>query len=118
MGSKLDRQRFFDYWAPIFDPGRGDQPFTFTPDFAAWAIERNFDLLGEWGDVVRAWAPASRRKDWLFLTRIQVGLYSVLGALRATRDWRAIHDELMYGEAPQTDLGYQHAAWKAAKPLP
>ena len=38
----------------------------------------------------------------LFLTRIQVGLYSVLGALRATRDWRAIHDELMYGAPPQT----------------
>ena len=33
-------------------PGR-TQPFTFTPEFAALVIERNFDPLGEWGDVVR-----------------------------------------------------------------
>ncbi len=54
-------------------------------------------------------------KDWLFLTRIQVGLYSVLGALRATCDWRAVHDELMKGDPPQTGLGRQHHAWKAAR---
>ena len=54
-------------------------------------------------------------KDWTFLMRIQVGLYSVLGALRATGDWRAVHDELDEGEPPQTELGHRHAAWKAAR---
>ena len=115
VGSKIDKQRLFDWWAPIFDPGRGEQPFTFTPDFAAWVIARNFDALGEWGDVVRRAGIGQESKDWTFLTRIQVGLYSVLGALRATRDWRAIHDELMFGEPPQTDLGHRHKAWKAAR---
>jgi len=54
-------------------------------------------------------------KDFLSLTRIQVGLYSVLGGLRASCDWRAVHDELMNGDPPQTDLGRQHQAWKAAR---
>ena len=113
--SKLPAQRVFDWWAPIWDPARGEQPFTFTPEFAAWAIERNLDMLGEWGDVVRGMGIAREAKDWAFLMRIQVGLYSVLGALRATCDWRAVDDELMKGKPPQTDLGRQHEAWKAAR---
>ncbi|MEA3075376.1 MAG: hypothetical protein QOF60_284 [Actinomycetota bacterium] len=114
LGSKLQLQRVFDWWAPIFDPAQGAESFTFTPEFAAWVIERNFGPLGEWGDVVRGMGIGPESKDWLFLTRIQVGLYSVLGALRATCDWGAVHDELMNGGPPRTDLGRLHQAWKAA----
>ena len=46
--TKLQPQRVFDWWAPDLGPGRGAQPFTFTPEFAAWVIERNFDAFGEW----------------------------------------------------------------------
>ena len=113
---KLQPQRFYDWCAPIWDPVRAEQPFTFTPEFAAWVIQHNFDALGEWGDVVRAITVGKESKDWTFLTRIQVGLYSVLGALRATRDWRVIHDELLKGAPPATELGQRHAAWKGGPP--
>jgi hypothetical protein len=113
--SKLEPQRVFDWWAPIWDPGRGAEPFTFTSEFAAWAMARNFDAFGEWGDVSRGMGIGPESTDWTFLTRIQVGLYSVLGALRATCDWRAVHDELRKGDPPRTDLGRQHQAWKAAQ---
>lgn len=109
--SKLDPRRVFDWWAPIWDPARRAQPFTFTPEFAASVMERNFDPLGEWGDVVRGMGIGPEAKDWTFLTRIQLGLYSVLGALRATGDWRAIHGELMKGDPPETELGRRHQAW-------
>ena len=99
--TKLEPQRVFDWWAPIWDPGRGAPgPFTFTPEFAAWVLERNFDAFGEWRDIARGMGIGRESKDWTFLTRIQLGLYSVLGALHATGDWRAIHDELRTGEAP------------------
>ena len=113
--SKLAPQRVFDWWAPIWDAGRGVQPFTYTPEFAAWAMERNFDAFGEWGDVSRGMGIGPESKDWTFLTRIQVGLYSVLGALRATCDWRAVHDELRKDAPPQTDLGRRHQAWRVAR---
>jgi predicted unusual protein kinase regulating ubiquinone biosynthesis (AarF/ABC1/UbiB family) len=113
--SKLDPQRVFDWWVPIWDPAGGAQPFTFTPEFAASTMERNFDPFGEWGDVTRGMGIRRESKDFLSLTRIQVGLYSVLGGLRASCDWRAVHDELMNGDPPQTDLGRQHQAWKAAR---
>jgi len=112
--TKLTPQRVFEWWAPIWDPGRGGEPFTFTPEFAAWVIERNFDNFGEWSDVVRGMGIGPESKDWTFLTRIQLGLYSVLGALGATCDWRAVHDELRKGDPPQTDLGRQHQSWKAS----
>lgn len=113
--TKLQPQRVFDWWAPIWDPGQGTEPFTFTPEFAAWVMGRNFDAFGEWRDIARGMGIGRESKDWTFLTRIQLGLYSVLGALRASRDWRAIHDELRKGDPPQTDLGRQHQAWKAAR---
>ncbi|HEX7168710.1 MAG TPA: AarF/ABC1/UbiB kinase family protein [Acidimicrobiales bacterium] len=113
--SKLPPQRVFDWWAPIWDPGRGAQPFRFTPEFAAATVERNFDPLGEWGDVVRGMGIRAESKDWLSLTRIQLGLYSVLGALQAASDWRAVHDELRRGDPPTTDLGRKHREWKAAR---
>ena len=113
--SKLDPQRVFDWWAPIWDPGRDDQPFTFTSEFAAWAMQRNFDAFGEWGDVSRGMGIGKESKDWTFLTRIQLGLYSVLGSLQATRDWHAVEDELRRGDPPQTDLGRLHQAWRAAR---
>jgi hypothetical protein len=113
--TKVDPQRFLDWVLPIWEPVAGPQPFTYTPEFAAFVIERNFDALGEWGDVVRAFTVAEASKDWTFLTRIQLGLYSVLGALRATGDWRAIHDELLDGAPPATDLGRRHAAWVAGR---
>jgi hypothetical protein len=117
--TELQPQRVFDWWAPIWDPGRGEpQPFTFTPEFAAWVMERNFDAFGEWRDIARGMGIGPESKDWTFLTRIQLGLYSVLGALRARRDWRAIHDELRTGGEPRTDLGHQHQAWRVQRPLP
>ena len=110
--TKLQPQRVFDWWAPIWDPGRGE-PFTFTPEFAAWVVERNFDAFGEWSDIARGMGIGRDSQDWTFLTRIQLGLYSVLGTLRATGDWRAIHEELRTGGPPATDLGRQHRTWKA-----
>jgi predicted unusual protein kinase regulating ubiquinone biosynthesis (AarF/ABC1/UbiB family) len=104
--TKLEPQRVFEWWAPIWDPGRGEaRPFTFTPEFAAWVMERNFDAFGEWRDIARGMGIGRESKDWTFLTRIQLGLYSVLGALRSTCDWRAVHEQLRQGDRPPDSPG-------------
>jgi predicted unusual protein kinase regulating ubiquinone biosynthesis (AarF/ABC1/UbiB family) len=113
--TKLTPERVLEWWAPIWDPGQDAQPFTFTPEFAAWVIERNLDPFGEWRDIARGMGISEQSKDWTFLMRIQLGLYSVLGTLRATTDWRAVHDELRQDVPAQTDLGRRHQAWKAAR---
>ena len=111
--TKLAPQHVLDYWAPIWDPGRGAASFTFTPEQVASTIEHNFDAFGKYGDVVRSMGISREAKDFLFLMRIQIGLYSVLGALHATGNWRAMQTELLNGGPSETTVGREHQAWKA-----
>src|SRR5947208_11328464 len=94
------RQNFAAYVQP--------QPFTFTPHFVS-------ELLGHMSrmdkDVMRQ---ATVPRDFVFTNRIFVGLYSILGALRATADWTSIFTEDLTGQ-PTTELGRLEAEFFAAK---
>ncbi|HZN12802.1 MAG TPA: AarF/ABC1/UbiB kinase family protein [Acidimicrobiales bacterium] len=83
------------------------QPFTFTPQFVA-------QLLGHMAsmdkDVMRH---VTVPGEFVFTNRIFVGLYSILGALRATADWMAIFQENVTGQST-TDLGRLEAEFFAA----
>jgi len=52
---------------------------------------------------------------YVILQRINLGLYAVLGRLRARAPWRAISEELWpwVDAPPATELGQAHAAWLA-----
>ena len=113
--TKLTPERIFEWYQPMWGPVLDDQPTTFTPEFAAFVVERNFDPLGEWGDVVRGLSVSQASKDYTFLTRIQLGLFSVLGALRSTGFWRDVQAEVLWGAPPTTDLGRRHEAWASAR---
>src|SRR4051794_6842510 len=84
------------------------QPFTFTPEFVS-------ELLGHMAsmdkDVMRH---ATVPKDFVFTNRIFFGLYSILGALRATADWNAMFAEDLTGQ-PTTELGRLEAGFFAAE---
>ena len=91
-----------------YSPFHQPQPFTFTPEFAA-------ELLGHMANMDKEVRRRSNvPKDYLFTNRIFMGLFSVLGALRATADWRAIFDEDVTG-VPTTELGRLEADFFAAK---
>ena len=95
---------FRQNFASLHEP----QPFTFTPEYVA-------ELLGHMANMDKELMRHSNvPKDFLFTNRLFVGLYSVLGTLRATADWRAIFEEDLTGEAT-TDLGRLEADFFAAK---
>lgn len=79
------------WYRPAYEPVLAEQPATYTREFAAEAVRRQFDPLGPWGRIVRAFDVP---RDFVFLNRIFVGLNSVLAGLDATADWRALADEL------------------------
>ena len=79
------------WYRPSYEPVLAPQPATYTREFAAEAVRRQFDPLGPWGKIVRAF---DLPKDFVFLNRIFVGLNSVLAGLDATADWRALAEEL------------------------
>ena len=91
-------------FAPLLRP----QPFTFTPPFAAELLGRMAEMDKE---VMRR---VTVPKDFVFTNRLFVGLYSILGELGATADWRAIFEEDVTGRAT-TELGRLEADFFAAK---
>ncbi len=94
------RQNFAAYVQP--------QPFTFTPEFVS-------DLLGHMANMDKElMRHATVPRDFVFTNRIFVGLYSILGALRATADWTAVFREGVAG-APATELGRLEAEFFATK---
>jgi len=88
------------------------QPYTITPEMVARVIENEFSPRGRYGRVVRSLVLP---RDYVFLTRIDLGLMSVLAELRATGYWRAIQAELDEGADPVTEMGGADAAFWAAK---
>src|SRR3954454_9454921 len=97
------RPSFAALWQP--------QPFTFTPEFAAHILGHLFSLRGAHKDLSRY---LNLPQEFVFTNRIFLGLYSILGALRATADWMAIFREDITGE-PTTELGRLEADFFAAR---
>lgn len=83
---------------PNFVSLTAPQPFTFTPEFAARTLGH---MMSMDKDVMRH---ITVPRDFLFTNRIYAGLFSILGALHATADWKAIFDEDVTGQ-PTTELG-------------
>ena len=70
---------------------------------------------GPSGRVVRS---LTSPPDYVFLSRIDLGVMSVLGELRATGAWRAIQSEMDLGAPPATSMGEADAAFWAAAAKP
>ncbi len=114
VGSKVDAERLLEWYRPMWAPILEDT-FTYTPEYAAFVVQRNFDPLGDWGDVIRAFGVGEASKHYTLLNRLQLGLLSVLGALGSTGQFAAAQDEIVFGAPPTTELGRRHAAWAAAR---
>lgn len=109
----VDEQAVYDWFRLYTRPVLDEQPFTFTPAFAAEVIRSTTDPRSPYADVLRR---LNLPPDYLLLNRIQWGLNSVLGRVEATNDWRAIRDEYLDDDAPPaTALGELDAAWWAQR---
>ncbi|MEX2504797.1 MAG: AarF/ABC1/UbiB kinase family protein [Egicoccus sp.] len=106
---RVDEELVHEWFRLYTRPVVAEQPFTFTPDYAAEVIRSTTDPRSPYSDVLRK---LNLPPDYLLLNRIQWGLNSVLGRLGATNDWRAIRDEYVDPDAPPaTPLGELDSAW-------
>ena len=101
-----------DYFGHFYKFVESDEELTFTRDYASEMVARFFDAGGEHGDVMKA---ANVPRSFVLIQRINLGLFAVLGELRATGRWRQIAEELWPWTAaePRTELGRQEAEWRA-----
>ena len=89
---------FRDSLQPLVAP----QPYTYTPEYAATVVWSEFSPTGPFSHVVRR---LTMPPHFLFLTRIDMGLTSVLGALRASGPWEGIRREYDCAGPPATPYG-------------
>ena len=104
-------EEFMAWYRPNFAALWQPQPFTFTPEFSAQILGQLFSITGPHKNLGRY---VTIPQEYVFTNRIFVGLYSILGALRATADWMAIFQENTTGQ-PITELGRLDADFFAAR---
>ncbi len=110
-GAPLSDKDVADYFGHFYELVREDRPFTFTPQYASDNVRHTFDPSSPIAPY--ATVPAS----FVFIQRINLGLYAILGSLRATANWRRIAEELwpfVLGP-PSTPMGHAEAEWLATR---
>jgi predicted unusual protein kinase regulating ubiquinone biosynthesis (AarF/ABC1/UbiB family) len=101
-----------EYFRRFYEPVAEDREMTWTGEYASGIVRHTFDRtspISQYATVPRA---------FVFIQRINLGLYALLGELGATGNYRRIAEELwpfVLGEA-STEIGEAEAAWLAAHP--
>ena len=92
----------------LYQETETSEVFTWTPEYASKVVRSLFDRN----------SPITRHTSgggamFVFIQRINLGLYGLFASLRATGNWRRIAEELwpMVDAAPSTELGRKEAGW-------
>ncbi|TSE01633.1 AarF/ABC1/UbiB kinase family protein [Skermania sp. ID1734] len=107
-----DRGAALRWYRNSLEPLVAPQPYTYTPEFAARVVRDEMSPLGPFGEVVRS---AAIDPAYVMLTRINLGVTSVLGGLRSTGPWEAMRKEWDAGGRPATPLGVAEADFLASR---
>jgi hypothetical protein len=106
-GSPVSTAEVIDYFGHFYEWVREPGPFTWTPQRASATVRQTFNAAHP---VTRyTTVPPS----FVLIQRINLGLYGILGRLRATADWRRVAEEMwpMTDAGPSTDLGREEQSW-------
>ena len=95
------------YFSRFYEPISQHRNITWTPEYASGIVRHTFDRsspISQYASVPRA---------FVFIQRINLGLYALLGDLNATGNYRAIAEELwpFMQSPPSTPLGVAEAEW-------
>jgi len=103
-----ETSRYFEAFYAIV---RDRLPTTITSAYASDLVRRVFDTDSPIAQH------ATLPRSFVIIQRINLGLYSILARLHATRCWRSIAEELwpMTSSPPSTPLGEAEAAWLAGR---
>ena len=98
-----------DYFAHFYEPVRESKDMTWTTGYATSIVRHTFDRTS----AIAQYATVPR--SFVFIQRINLGLYALLGQLGASGNFRRISEELwpMTNAAPSTPMGEREAEWLA-----
>ena len=110
-GAPVPTEEAGAYFSQFYEPVATDHVTTWTPEYASSIVRHTFDRsspIAQYATVPRA---------FVFIQRINLGLYALLGDLRATGNYRRMAEELWpFADAPpSTPMGEAEAAWLATR---
>jgi predicted unusual protein kinase regulating ubiquinone biosynthesis (AarF/ABC1/UbiB family) len=89
-----------------------DQTMTIDPDYVARILAELMDVSPQ---AVRLLREVKLPPEEIWFRRVQVGVFAILGQLRATANWHRIMREHVFGDEPSTELGRRDAEFWAAR---
>ncbi len=95
------------YFSRFYAPVSEDRAMTWTSEYASGIVRHVFDR----SSPIAQWATVPR--SFVFIQRINLGLYALLGRLQASGNYRRIAEELwpMTAAPPSTAMGHAEAEW-------
>ena len=95
------------YFSQFYEPVRQDKVMTWTPEYSSRIVRHTFDRSSPISQY------ATMPKAFVFIQRINLGLYALLGELGAVGNYRRIAEELwpMVNARPSTAMGEAEAEW-------
>ena len=107
----VDTHTAGEYYRLFYSPVRESHVMTWTPEYSSSIVRHTFDRnspIAQYSTVPRS---------FVFIQRINLGLYALLGELGAVGNYRRIAEELwpMVNAGPSSALGEAEAAWLVAK---
>lgn len=106
--AEIDADALYRYFGYFYEPFQEDRRFRFDRHYTQKSFRLVFAPDGEFSGFHKR---LNMPKDFVFVNRLQWGVYSVLADLRAEANWHRIHRELLYGDSPESELGRLDAAF-------
>jgi len=99
------------YFGRFYEPVRADERITWTAQYASGIVRHTFDRSSPIAQY------ATVPKTFVFIQRINLGLYAILGELGASGNYRRIARELwpFVNDPPSTPMGEAESEWLAVR---
>ncbi len=100
-----------EYFQQFYEPVRVDREMTWSGAYASGIVRHTFDRSSPISQY------ATVPKAFVFIQRINLGLYALLGELGSTGNYRRIAEELwpFVDGPPSTPIGEAEAAWLSTR---
>ena len=110
-GAPFEDEEIFEWFAAYYELILDREPVKVLPEYSARLLYKTFDARAN--EILKH---TNVPPTFALIQRINLGLFSLLGRLEATANWRAISEELWtWTDAPpSTPLGIEEAAWLAS----
>ena len=110
QGSPLSADEVAGWMGHFYELVTSDETVTITPEYSSQTMRQMFDVGGPNADLIRS---ANVPPSFVIIQRINLGLYALLGELRAAGNYRRIAEELwpFVDRPPSTPIGVEEAEW-------